>query len=100
MCVCVYIHITLHNHIYVYVYIYICVCVCMCIYMYGGFPKLGVPFWGSHNKDYSILGSILGPPILGNYHIQPYIIFGECRATGLASGMLGSRSSKGLRVSC
>ena len=25
-------------------------------------------FWGPHNKDYSILGSILGPPILGNYH--------------------------------
>ena len=38
-------------------------------YTYGGFPKLGVPFWGPHNKDYSILGSILGPPILGNYHI-------------------------------
>ena len=27
-----------------------------------GFPKLGVPFWGPHNKDYSILGSILGYP--------------------------------------
>ena len=26
----------------------------------GGFPKLGVPFWGPYNKDYSILGSILG----------------------------------------
>ena len=25
-------------------------------------------FGGPHNKDYSILGSILGPPILGNYH--------------------------------
>ena len=35
-----------------------------------GFPKLGVPFWGSHNKDYSILGSILGPPYFGKlaYH--------------------------------
>ena len=32
--------------------------------VYGdlGFPKLGVPSWGSHNKDYSILGSILGSP--------------------------------------
>ena len=28
----------------------------------GGFPKLGIPFWGSSNKDYSILGA------LGNYH--------------------------------
>ena len=32
----------------------------------GGFPKLGVPFWGSQNKDYSILGSILGSPYFGN----------------------------------
>ena len=28
---------------------------------FGGFPKLGVPFWGLDNKDYSILGSILVP---------------------------------------
>ena len=34
----------------------------------GDFPKLGIPFGGPHNKDYSILGSILGPPIFGNYH--------------------------------
>ena len=27
--------------------------------------KLGVPFGGSHNKDYSVLGSILGFPCLG-----------------------------------
>ena len=38
--------------------------------IYGGFPKLGVPFWGSlfggpYNKDYSILGSIFGSPYLG-----------------------------------
>ena len=31
----------------------------------GGFLKLGVPFWGSHNEDYSIWGSILGSPCLG-----------------------------------
>ena len=30
------------------------------LWLYGGFPKLGVPFWGPHNKDYCILGSILG----------------------------------------
>ena len=35
----------------------------------GSFPKLGYPYWGPYNKDYSILGSILGPPILGNYHV-------------------------------
>ena len=27
---------------------------------------LGVPFRGPYNKDYSILGSILGPLVLGN----------------------------------
>ena len=32
-------------------------------------PKVGVPFWGSHNKDYSILGTILGSPYFGNYHM-------------------------------
>ena len=31
--------------------------------LYGGFPKLGYPFWGPHNKDYSILGSIFGVPL-------------------------------------
>ena len=31
----------------------------------GGFPKLGVPFWGPNNKDYSILGSILRSPYFG-----------------------------------
>ena len=35
-----------------------------------GFPKMGggYPFGGPYNKDYSTLGSILGPLILGNYH--------------------------------
>ena len=31
--------------------------------------NLGYPFGGRNNKDYNILVSILGPPILGNYHI-------------------------------
>ena len=31
----------------------------------GGFPKLGVPFWGPHTKDYTIRGSILGFPYFG-----------------------------------
>ena len=33
--------------------------------LYGGFPKLGVPFWGPYNKDYSILGSRMGSPYFG-----------------------------------
>ena len=45
-----------------------------CVMLQGGciwgFPMIkGTSLGGSHNKDYSILGSILGPPILGNYHI-------------------------------
>ena len=31
----------------------------------GGFPKLGVLFGGPYNKDYNILGSILGFPYFG-----------------------------------
>ena len=34
-----------------------------------GFPKLPVP--ELHNKDYSILGSILGSPYLGKYDNVP-----------------------------
>ena len=35
-----------------------------------GFPKSRGTIWGSHKKDYNILGSILGPPISGNYGIK------------------------------
>ena len=28
-----------------------------------GFPKLGIPFWGPHNKDYNILESTWGPSL-------------------------------------
>ena len=31
--------------------------------------NFGYIFGGPYNKDYSIWGSIMGPPILGNYHI-------------------------------
>ena len=35
-----------------------------------GFPKIrGTILGGPYNKDYSIWGSILGPLILGNYHL-------------------------------
>ena len=35
----------------------------VCRFYMGGFPKLGVPFWGSqYIKELSILGSILGSP--------------------------------------
>ena len=38
---------------------------------YRDFPKLGVPSWGLHNKDYNILGSILGAPYFGKL---PYTV--------------------------
>ena len=45
---------------------------------YGGFPKLGVSFGGPYNKDYSILGSIMGYPNFGKlpYHLLfPWKVF-------------------------
>ena len=38
--------------------------------VFGSFPKLGVLFEGPNSKHYSILGSILGSPCLGNYHYE------------------------------
>ena len=38
-----------------------------------GLPKLGVLFWsfgGCHHKDYTFVGSALGSPISGNYHVR------------------------------
>ena len=36
----------------------------------GGFPKHRSPFfWSPNKKDHSILGSMLGPLIIGNYHM-------------------------------
>ena len=37
--------------------------------LYGGFPKY--LFGGPHNKDYSILGSILGFPYCGKVPYHP-----------------------------
>ena len=38
--------------------------------LFGGFPKFGVRFWGSH----SILGSVFGSPYLRKLPKNPYII--------------------------
>ena len=45
-----------------------------CLEGFGGFSELGVPLFfalggSSYNKDYRSLGSIQGPPKLGNYHL-------------------------------
>ena len=39
--------------------------------LYGSFPKLGVPFGGPYNRDYSILGSKLGSPYFGKLPYKP-----------------------------
>ena len=41
--------------------------------LYGCFPQLGVPFWGSDNKDYSIWGSILGFLYFGKLPYRVYV---------------------------
>ena len=33
------------------------------------FPKIRATFLGSYDRDYSILGFILGSPMLGDYRI-------------------------------
>ena len=44
-----------------------------------GFPKIrGTLFGGPQNKDYIILGSILGSPYYGNYHIMSEIESSTC----------------------
>ena len=45
----------------------------------GGFPKLGVLFGRYHNKDYSILGSILGSPYVGKLPNHMRIFPGSTR---------------------
>ena len=43
--------------------------------LHMGLTKIrGTLFGGPRNKDYNVLGSILGPPILGNCHIRSYRI--------------------------
>ena len=45
------------------------------LYIYGGFPKLGVPFLGVPIIRTTVFGGLYywGPPVLGNYHIYVYV---------------------------
>ena len=38
----------------------------------------GTLFWGPYNKDPTIKGTILGPPIFGNPHILSFLLTREC----------------------
>ena len=52
----------------------------------GGVPKLGVLFGRPHNKHYSILGFIWGPPIYGNCHVMEGVEgLEECRFAAVVS---------------
>ena len=52
--------------------------------LYGGFLTLGIPLLGGpNNKEYTILGSILGPLILGGYHIFQSNITPTCSTDAL-----------------
>ena len=65
-------------------------------------PKPGTLFRGPHNKDYSILGSKVGSPYLGNYEVEASMYdrqllnlaqtkrFRVCRASGFAHPKLGN----------
>ena len=39
---------------------------------FGGFQSLGYHFGGPYNKDYSILGSILGSPYFGKLPLSTH----------------------------
>ena len=54
-----------------------------------GFPKLGVPFWGPNNKEYSILGSVLGSPKFGKllYLLLQVLSGGQSRSRYWAIGL-------------
>ena len=47
--------------------------------LYRGFPKLGAPFFGGgpYNKDYRILGSMLGSPYLGKLPFREMLGLGR-----------------------
>ena len=50
--------------------------------LYGGFPKLGVPFWGVPIvRTIVFWGLYWGPPILGNCHVHHFrgLGFRVCR---------------------
>ena len=51
--------------------------VCRMPVEYMGFPEIRGTHWGSYNKERKILGSILGSPLLGNYHIISRLLLGN-----------------------
>ena len=42
--------------------------------VYGSFPELGVPFWGPHNTNTNILGSIFGSPYFGKLPYDYWVL--------------------------
>ena len=60
---------------------------------FGSFPKLGVPYWGSPYKDYSILWSLLGSPYFRK------LPFGGVGGIAVKDWGFGSRVWLGFRAS-
>ena len=60
--------------------------------VYGGFPKLGVPFGGPHSKDYSILGSTLGVPLFWETTWATLLLDASERFKGLGFRVLSPKA--------
>ena len=46
----------------------------MASFLFGGFPKLGVPFWGSLRRILLFSGLYWHPQVLGNYHLVNHFL--------------------------
>ena len=56
--------------------------------LHGGVQKSGVPFWGPHNKDYSIWGVYIGVLYLGKLAaMQPHVLHTNGIALDHTNGM-------------
>ena len=60
----------------------------------GASQNYGCLFRDSQKRDSKILGSILGPPILGNYHICEYVMpMRDCTFQGLLRERIDRKAS-------
>ena len=59
------------------------------------FQKLGALSRSPYQKDYSVLGSTLGPPILGNYH-NAWTIWDGTAVDGANPAKPSARSAQGI----
>ena len=60
----------------------------------------GYVFWGPFNKDCSILGSMLGPLVLGNYHFGRVMPLGTAARVELSQGSIQVSAALGQDLGC